>query len=159
ADTGSMVRDDRGVHFDENRRAVVYQPLRDGPPVSFLAVRTVSDPLAVSRATRSVVEAHGGVIAEMDTMDRSIENATWKNRQAAGLLGAFAALALGLSGVGLYSVLSLAVARRTREIGVRVAVGAGRSDVIALVLGQSSRPVAAGLTIGLAGALAMGRLL
>lgn len=159
-DTSGMIRDPRGVHFGANLRPVVYLPMRDAMLAGyFLALRTASDPLALSHSVRAAVGELGGVVAEMDTMERSIENATWQNQQAAGLLGAFAALALLLSGVGLYGVLSFAIARRTREIGIRVAVGARRWDVIALVAAESARPVIAGMAVGLAAALAMGRLL
>jgi putative ABC transport system permease protein len=74
------------------------------------------------------------------------------------LLEGFAAVALILATAGLYGVISFAVARRTREIGIRVAVGAPRRHVIGLVLRESLQPAAVGLVIGLASALALSRL-
>jgi ABC-type antimicrobial peptide transport system permease subunit len=75
------------------------------------------------------------------------------------LLGAFAALALVLGAVGIYGVISYSVSRRVREIGVRVALGAGKRDVFRLVLGQGLRMVLAGLAIGVTAALALTRML
>jgi hypothetical protein len=144
------------------QRTAVYRSMFDAAPATpqfFLAVRTTGDPLNAGRSIREAVRAAGGVVAEMDTMERFVENATWQNEQAAPLLGAFAALALILSGVGLYGVISFAVARRTREIGIRVAIGADPAKVIGLVLGESAGPVIAGAAIGLAGALASGRVM
>ena len=144
-----------GVHFADSAAAVVYLPMRDTPAAQyFLAVRTASDPLLLARAVRDVARDLGGVVAEMDTMDRGVENATWQNHQAAGLLSVFAALALLLSGVGIFGVVSFAVARRTREIGVRLALGARRSDVIELVMLETFGPVLAGVAAGMAGGLA-----
>ena len=75
------------------------------------------------------------------------------------MLSVFAVLALALAVVGLYGVISLAVGRQTREIGIRIAIGARRGDVARLVLRESVRPVLAGLALGLATALAMNRVL
>jgi ABC-type antimicrobial peptide transport system permease subunit len=74
------------------------------------------------------------------------------------LMGAFAAIALVLTVVGLYGVLSYAVARRRREIGVRIALGAGRNAVLGLVLREAMALVAIGLVLGLAGSLGVSRL-
>jgi putative ABC transport system permease protein len=160
ADTRNLLINAHGDRFFA-ATVVVYRPVRDLPPPAqyFLAVRTSANPLSVARSVREVVRDLGGVVAEMDTMDRFVQNATWQNEQAAGLVGAFAALALILSAVGLYGVIAYAVARRTREIGIRVAVGARRKDVIALVLIETGGPVLVGVIAGIAAALAMGRLL
>jgi ABC-type antimicrobial peptide transport system permease subunit len=171
ADTEGMMVDQRGTHLRDTRDPVVYRLLEAGAPWRggllarglpaqyFLAVRTASNPLEMSKAVRSAIRDAGGVVAEMDTMERFVENATWQNQQAAGVITTFALPALLLAGVGLYGVISYAVGRRTREIGVRVAVGARPLDVIGLVLSESARPVLIGAAIGLAAALALGRLM
>lgn len=83
--------------------------------------------------------------------------ATWPQRIAATLLGGAAGLAVLLAAVGLYGVVAYAVSQRTREIGIRMALGAGRDAVVRMVLKGSMKVVAIGLAIGLALSLAAGR--
>ena len=83
ADVERFNIDARGLHFADSFHSIVYLPMRDAPPAAqyFLAVRTISDPLALAHAVREAIGGLGGVVAEMDTMDRGIENATWQNEQ------------------------------------------------------------------------------
>jgi predicted permease len=91
---------------------------------------------------------------EIRTGDQHMGFATFANRLAASFLGAFGALALLLAGVGLYGVMAFAVAQRTREIGIRVALGARSVDILRSIVAQGLRVAAVGSAIGAAGALA-----
>jgi putative ABC transport system permease protein len=87
-----------------------------------------------------------------------VSRSLWRQRLQGQVLGAFAALALLLAIVGIYGVISYAVAQRTRELGVRMALGASRGHVLALVLGQGTRLALIGVAIGIVGALALSRV-
>ena len=90
-------------------------------------------------------------------MEQNVAKSLGTRRMLMSLLGAFAALALVLASVGLYGVMALTVTQRTRELGIRLALGANRSDVFRLVLGQGMLLVCTGLGIGLLCALGAGR--
>ena len=92
-------------------------------------------------------------------LERLVENATAPRRLITRLLGMFSALALALAGLGLYGVIAYSVVQRRQEIGIRMAVGAQRTDVLGLVLAGGLKLVAAGIALGLVGALALTRLL
>jgi ABC-type antimicrobial peptide transport system permease subunit len=92
------------------------------------------------------------------TMNELISNTLTPQRSNMLLLAAFAALALVLTAVGIYSVLSYAVRRRVREIGIRMALGASQSDVMKMVVTDGLKPILLGVAIGLAAALGLGRV-
>jgi len=126
-----------------------------------VVLRTEGDPAAVAGLVRKAVERHDPreVIYGMQSLDSVMAGSLAARRITMILLGVFALLALVLACVGIYGVISFVVARRTHEIGVRMALGAERRDVMRLVLGEGVRMVLAGLTAGVAAALGLTRLI
>ncbi len=124
----------------------------------FLIVRTDVEPSSVLEAIRAEVAAidPGQPIYAIRTLDEAFAGQFAPQRFALAMLTAFAALALTLAAVGIYGVVSYAVADRTREIGVRMALGAGRTEVRRLMVRQALLPVAIGLGIGLGLAIVVG---
>jgi putative ABC transport system permease protein len=125
-----------------------------------LAVRTGGDPMSVVTGVTSAVHEVDPETPATDvmTMNELISNTLTPQRSNMFLLAAFAALALVLTAVGIYSVLSYTVRRRVREIGIRMALGASHSDVLKMVITDGMKPILLGVIIGLAAALALGRV-
>ena len=125
-----------------------------------LAVRTSTDPMSIVTAVTSAVHEVDAEtpVTDVMTMNELISNTLTPQRSNMLLLAAFAALALVLTAVGIYSVLSYAVRRRVREIGIRMALGASHSDVMKMVVTDGLKPILLGVAIGLAAALALGRV-
>jgi putative ABC transport system permease protein len=98
-------------------------------------------------------------VANIQTMDMRVATSVAQRRMQMKVLGAFAAMAVLLEAVGIYGVMSYSVTQRSREIGIRLALGAARRDVTGLLLRQGLTMVAAGIALGLAGALLMTRVL
>jgi ABC-type antimicrobial peptide transport system permease subunit len=117
-----------------------------------LIVKTAADPLALVPSLRDAVrrEAPGVALDSVMTMEDRITNSLARPRTYALLLGVFAVFAMLISGVGLFGVLSYTVAQRTREIGVRTALGAQGRDIVSLVLRQAVATACAGILAGLA---------
>ncbi|HEV2287432.1 MAG TPA: ABC transporter permease [Candidatus Acidoferrales bacterium] len=126
-----------------------------------VVLRTNGDPGQAMGPVRSAVEEMDPreVIYNVSTMDAVVARSYAAQRFSMILLGIFAALALALSCVGIYGVISYLVGQRTHEIGVRVALGAQSGDVLRLILGHGARMALAGVGIGLVGALALTRLM
>ena len=125
-----------------------------------LHVRTSGDPMALAGAVRSVVRAVDPALPVFGvaTLQRAMVAAFFQQRLAAALLTAFGVLAVVLASVGLYASMSYAVARRTRELGIRVALGATRRDIARLIAGRALRITAVGVIAGTVMAAAGTRL-
>jgi putative ABC transport system permease protein len=143
-------------------RAGIYVPLEQSPTTSVnLVLRTMVEPQTVSRAVVSAIHElnRDQVVNSVATLEEIKRETTASSQLQAALLGIFAALALVLSATGVYGVISYTIAQRTREIGLRAALGASPRDVLLQVLRGGMTLAAIGLAIGVAGALAVTRLL
>jgi putative ABC transport system permease protein len=127
----------------------------------FVALRTAGDPVQATAAVRRVVTELDPELPlhAIATMKERIALTVAQPKLAATLTSAFAIATLILAAIGVYGVVSYGVAQRTRELGVRMALGADAGDVRMLVLRQAMTPVAIGIAVGLLGAWAGGRLL
>jgi putative ABC transport system permease protein len=157
-------------HYDltsENDRFQVYVPYTQPPlyyrtlPAMALMVRTEGDPSAATASIRSQVAALDPDLPVylVRTMTEYVASTLEQPRLSMAVLAAFGGLGLVLAAVGIYGVLSYAVSQRTREIGIRMALGATRSSVLAAVVGKGALLSAAGIAAGAAGSLAAMRLL
>jgi len=126
-----------------------------------LTVRTQSQPASLVSAVTSAIHSIDGdqPVTDIMTMDDVVDSSLSQRRFSMLLLAAFAVLALLLAAVGIYSVLAFAVRRRVREIGIRVALGAEVKDILRLIVTEGMKPALIGLLLGVAGALALGRVL
>jgi predicted lysophospholipase L1 biosynthesis ABC-type transport system permease subunit len=126
-----------------------------------LLVRTAMDPRGIAAALRSAIWAVDSEvpIPEVRTLEQVMERSVAQRRFQVMLVVLFAAAALALAAFGTYGVVSYAVARRRAEMGIRMALGAKRSDVLKMVLRQGMMPVLTGLAAGAVAALAIGRFM
>jgi predicted permease len=162
AEVIGIVGDVRYGQMDEPPQPDVYISYLQSPRGSLLIyARTRGNPAALAGAVRQQVHALNQdlPIYDIKTMDERVRDATSKARFSAILLAAFALVALILAAVGIYGVMSYLVTQRVREIGIRMALGARSSDVLRLVVRRGAVLAAAGIAIGLGGALAATRVL
>lgn len=135
----------------------------DQRPVGTLTyvLRTDGDPAALAAASRAAVWSvdNNLPIAGMTSLEGMLSNGTAGERFNLTVLGVFAVLALSLAVIGIYGVMSYWVRQQTRDIGLRMALGAGRRDVLGLVLRQTVRITAAGVALGVVGAMLLSRLM
>ncbi len=152
----------RQRNFEERETdPVAYLPFRADPRgFMTLLARSEGDPAAVTALVREELRAVDPDLPlfNIRTMDQSLAQQRWPFRIFGTMFGIFAAIALTLSAVGLYAVTAYSVTQRTQEIGVRTALGAASGDVMWLFLRRAFFHLAIGLTIGIAGALGVGKI-
>ncbi len=155
---------------DEEGRAEIYTPYKQVPAESFaaanrslwLAVKTTGDdPTSLAPAIRNEVSQidRDQPISNVGTMEQIVAATVAPQKFATWLLAVFAACAMLLAAVGIYGVMAYSVTQRTHEIGIRMALGAGRQDVLRMVVSQGMKLAFIGVALGLAGAFALTRLM
>jgi predicted lysophospholipase L1 biosynthesis ABC-type transport system permease subunit len=155
-----MIPDSRYYDLHDEPPPMSYAPLAQHPSLGPWSPIFVRAPAAAQGALRAairsrVAQAHPGVEIEFRVFEDDIRGGLLRDRLMAALSGFFGALAAVLATVGLYGVMSYIVARRRNEIGIRMAMGAGRGQVVGLVMREAVRMLATGVAIGTAGALAL----
>jgi len=166
-----IVEDTRQFGLDKDPMAQVFVDFRQFPPSAtslslgrfplWYAVRAADRHDAVIASVRAMVRQvePDATVDDIATMQQLVSDSISRPRFYAVLVGFFATVAVTLAAVGIYGVTAYSVARRTREIGIRMALGAARSDVLSLVLGQTLALTVSGITLGLLGAVAFTRYL
>jgi putative ABC transport system permease protein len=157
-----VVRHVRYRTLESASRVQVYWPEAQNPwPNLSLAVRTGNNPRSLVSAIEQQVQAIDSQepVYAVRTMDELLARSMAQRRLSMWLLSLFAGLALVLAAVGIYGVISYSVEQRTRELGIRMALGAGRSEVLQMVLGHSLGLILAGVGFGLVGGFSLTRLM
>ncbi|HVU32087.1 MAG TPA: ABC transporter permease [Opitutaceae bacterium] len=151
----------RQFQLDVDPQPHVYVPVRHFPWYTSVVIRTHVAPLSIADDVRRAVLAvdREQPIANLSTLDEAVERSLQTRRMMLTLVTLFAAIALALSALGIYGVMAYSVSNRTREIGIRMALGAGISRVLALVMGDGVRLVATGLALGAVGSYVAARLI
>jgi putative ABC transport system permease protein len=157
-----VVGDVQPFRPDEKPKPQIYWPFAQFPRWAVqLVVRTTGDPAMAAPAIRARLEQADPdlQVGRLSSMDELVDRQLTSPRFIAVLAAIFGVIALGTAAVGIYGVMSFAVVQRTREIGIRMAVGAGRSEILGQMLRKGLLMAACGEAIGLAGALGLTRLL
>jgi putative ABC transport system permease protein len=148
--------------LDAEVRAMTYWPFaRQAYGSMTLTIRTAGEPIAVVSAVRGILREQDAdlALADIRTMDEVVSQSVAQRRLMMVMLAIFAAAALLLAAVGIYGVIAYSVTHRTQEIGIRLALGAQRSAVLRMVVGQAAILAVAGVVIGALGAVFLTRLM
>ena len=157
-----VVGDVRGFDLEGQPSPQMYVPILQHPPdAAFLVIHGTQNSSAISASLRGVIRSvdKNEPIASVGTMDQLISQSVAAPRFRTSLLGIFAGLAFLLAVVGIYGIISYSVSQRAHEIGIRMALGAERREVMTLVLRQGMRLALTGVGIGMVAALGLSRLL
>ncbi|HEX8150961.1 MAG TPA: ABC transporter permease [Pyrinomonadaceae bacterium] len=152
-----VVGDVRQYGLDKEPADEIYGPVAQLAFGNILVVRTKGDPLALSKALRDAVHEvdNETAVDQVKTLRQVLDDSVASPRLTAWLLGLFAVVALVITAAGIGGVMALAVTQRTREIGVRIALGATRTRIVTMIMRQGMTLVLVGLALGVAGALAL----
>ena len=157
-----VVGDVKTAGLEEATLPQFYQPLtQDASPFLALAIRTTGDPLKMTRQAEAMVHSVDPErpIYDVETMEERINGTVRQPRFVGVIAGFFAGVALFLTAIGTFGVVAHATVQRTKEIGVRMALGADSPRVLRFVIGSGLRPVVVGIALGITGALALTRVL
>ena len=158
-----VVKDVRQNDFIADPKMEMYMayPQLNSFAPNALVVRTSVEPLSLASAVRNAVWAvdRDQPVSDIDTMDHIVSEAVARQRFSMLLFAIFAALALVLAAVGIYGVMSYSVTQRTREIGIRMALGAQRTDVLKMTVKEGLKLVGLGLVIGVVMAFVLTRVM
>ncbi len=157
-----IVGDTRYGGFDAQPRSEAYQPYTQAPwPYLTLVLKSSVDPMSLADPLRRMVMElnPSQPVVGIATMEQLMEESLTQQRDSARLVGIFACLAVVLAAIGIYGVVSFSVATRTREIGIRMAIGAEKGDIFKLVLTDGGKLLGVGLVIGVTSSAVLGRLI
>ncbi|HSB76693.1 MAG TPA: FtsX-like permease family protein, partial [Terriglobales bacterium] len=164
---GVVAHSKRSMLVGESGKGIRYYSLLQpavapGSFGAFLVARAAGDPAALATTIRQSVkdvDPSQAAAYDLQSMEKRVADSLGPRRFAVTLLGVFAGIALFLAALGLYGIISYSVALRTQEIGIRMALGARRLEVLGMVVGQGMRLVAAGMTAGVIVALVLAEVL
>jgi predicted permease len=147
--------------LDKEAAQEIYGPIAQTPFGSFLVVKTKGAPLQEARLVRDVVHKFDAetAIDQVKTLQQALDESVASPRETMWLLGVFAILALVITAAGLTGVMALAVTQRTREIGIRIALGASRVRILTMMMRQALTLMILGLVVGIAGAVMLNKVI